>query len=441
MQDFRAAYKFARVYEHLCWMATGVTFGQCRKEQQGDDGHAVPKKQILALANQFRVSPPRQFAMLAQEALHPLIAGHRPNGENVVSRGDDFTHELVGRLIAQHSFLVQQAVDCVVADCVAGEIHKHLILIFGSQILQIHQFGKVFAWIYNGRFRVADYLDLRMSRSVDRVIKGMPVQDGAGVQLTRILGTPVLDHLDPFLMLDEFRSDDSNDYIAGFPPHPHRGFETVTYMKQGRFRHKDSRGNEGLLVDGSVQWMTAGRGIIHSEMPEMTNGLLWGYQLWLNLPAKHKMTEPRYQDIGPEKIPCVEGERQRVRLIAGEYGGQSGPAETLIPVNYFDVELQPGGVFEHTVPASWNCFAFVYEGSLRAGPAGHDRAVQSGELVAFGDGEMIRLHNEEQDEAGFLLLAAERIEEPIARHGPFVMNTEAELIQAFVDFQNGTLHR
>ncbi|MEQ9364927.1 MAG: pirin family protein [Leptospirales bacterium] len=279
------------------------------------------------------------------------------------------------------------------------------------------------------------------SRPVDRVIKGTPVQDGAGVQLKRILGTPALDHLDPFLMLDEFRSDDSNDYVAGFPPHPHRGFETVTYMKKGRFRHKDSRGNEGLLVDGSVQWMTAGRGIIHSEMPEMTDGLLWGYQLWINLPARHKMIDPRYQDIGPERIPLAEKADQSVRVIAGEYAGIRGPAETLIPVNYFDVELRGNAHFEHAVPAGWNCFSFVYEGAVRGDPTGSGRRVEAGELMGFGPGEAIHIQNEDSEPAGFLFLAAERIEEPIARHGPFVMNTEDEIIQAFVDFQNGTLHR
>ena len=272
-------------------------------------------------------------------------------------------------------------------------------------------------------------------------MKGMPVQDGAGVQLKRILGTPALDHLDPFLMLDEFRSEDSEDYIAGFPPHPHRGFETVTYMKRGRFRHKDSRGNEGLLVDGSVQWMTAGRGIIHSEMPEMSDGLLWGYQLSINLPAKHKMIEPRYQDIGPERIPLADQGDHRARIIAGEYAGVRGPAETLIPVHYFDVELDGGAHFEHSVPADWNCFGFVYEGAVRGDPTGSGRAVSAGELVGFGPGEAVRIQNEDDRPAGFLFLAARKIEEPIARHGPFVMNTEDEIIQAFADFQNGTLHR
>lgn len=278
-------------------------------------------------------------------------------------------------------------------------------------------------------------------RPVDRVIKGMPVQDGAGVQLKRILGTPALEYIDPFLMLDEFRSDDSKDYVAGFPPHPHRGFETVTYMKRGRFRHKDSRGNEGLLVDGSVQWMTAGRGIIHSEMPEMTDGLLWGYQLWINLPARYKMVEPRYQDIPPEKIPLVEKSDHTVRVIAGEYAGVRGPADTLIPVLYFDVTLNGGAHFEQSVPADWNCFGFVYEGALRGDPTGSGRGVKAGELVGFGGGESVHLQNEAAEPAGFLFLAARKIDEPIARHGPFVMNTEDEIIQAFVDFQNGTLHR
>ena len=281
-------------------------------------------------------------------------------------------------------------------------------------------------------------------RSVDRIIRGMPVQDGAGVQLKRILGTPALSQIDPFLMLDEFRSENSDDYIAGFPPHPHRGFETVTYMKHGRFRHKDSHGHEGLLVDGGVQWMTAGRGIIHSEMPEMSEGLLWGYQLWLNLPASHKMTAPRYQDIQPDQIPLVQDPAQpgvAASLIAGEFGGQRGPADTLIPVHYFDVRLDPGAHFTHPVPANWNCFLYLYAGALRSAPLPSGRRIERDNLAGFADGETVQLVNEDDQPAEFLFFAAQRIEEPIARHGPFVMNTEEELIQAFVDYQNGTLHR
>ena len=178
-----------------------------------------------------------------------------------------------------------------------------------------------------------------MNRQIDRVVKGMPVSDGAGVKLYRILGTPEIDLIDPFLMLDEFRSDKSDDYIAGFPDHPHRGFETVTYMKKGKFRHKDSKGNEGILSEGGVQWMTAGKGIIHSEMPEVKDGLLWGYQLWLNLPAELKMVEAKYKDIQPDDIITVEKDSAQIHIISGQFDGKTGPADNYFPVQYYDIEI------------------------------------------------------------------------------------------------------
>lgn len=275
-------------------------------------------------------------------------------------------------------------------------------------------------------------------RRVKQILTGTPAEDGAGVKLSRVLGTARLDYLDPFLLLDEFKSEDAGDYIAGFPSHPHRGFETVTYLKHGRFRHKDSKGNEGLLTPGSVQWMTAGRGIIHSEMPEMSDGLLWGYQLWLNLPSRLKMTEPRYQDIPPERIPEVELAGASVKIIAGEFAQARGPAQAWYPVNYFDVALAPGSSFAHPVPPEMNSFCYLYEGNARFGPAAQSDKVGEGRLIVFDDGETVRGETE-KEKAGFLFLAANRIDEPIARAGPFVMNTREELYQAFQDYKAGTL--
>lgn len=277
-------------------------------------------------------------------------------------------------------------------------------------------------------------------RSLDRIIPGTPATDGAGVRLTRIIGTPELGEWDPFLLLDEFRSENPDDYIAGFPAHPHRGFETVTYLKQGRFRHRDSKGNEGLLVPGSVQWMTAGRGIIHSEMPEMQDGLLWGYQLWLNLPAKDKFAEPRYQDIGPDKIPVVEEGGTKVTIIAGEYGRQKGPTRPWISTIYFDVQLAPGTTFLHPVSTDMNGFAYVYEGQGQWGSDDDLRSGAAGQLLVLGEGDSVQV---EAGDGGvqFLLIAATRLDEPIVRSGPFVMNTREQLYQAFADYEQGVLDK
>lgn len=273
-------------------------------------------------------------------------------------------------------------------------------------------------------------------RSVERIIEGMPAEDGAGVKLKRILGTPDLDHLDPFLLLDEFKSANASDYIAGFPPHPHRGFETVTYLKAGNFRHRDSKGNEGSLSPGSVQWMTAGRGIIHSEMPEMKDGLLWGYQLWINLPSRLKMTEPRYQDIPAEKIPSVALDGANVKVIAGEFAGARGPSQTWFPVVYVDVAVSPGGALAVPIPSEMNCFIYLYAGSLLW--AERSEPISSGRMIVAGSGEKIAVRAG-FDGAGFILVAGNRIGEPVARAGPFVMNTREEIAQAFSDYRRGTL--
>ncbi|UCD37959.1 MAG: pirin family protein [Fidelibacterota bacterium] len=276
------------------------------------------------------------------------------------------------------------------------------------------------------------------TRNVIRFVKGSPTMDGAGVNLTRVIGTRELLDLDPFLLLDEFKSEEAKDYIAGFPSHPHRGFETITYLLHGNFRHRDSRGNEGFLTAGSVQWMTAGRGIIHSEMPEMTEGLVWGYQLWLNLPAKDKMTEPRYQDIAPDQIPVVDKAGVTVKVIAGDYRGQTGPSKTWIPALYFDVSLASNTSFEHPIPDELTSFAYVIEGQAQFGSAEKSYPGQAGNLLIFGEGDDIEVATGESP-ARFLLLAAKRLNEPIVRGGPFVMNTREELAQAFQDYQDGTL--
>lgn len=279
---------------------------------------------------------------------------------------------------------------------------------------------------------------MKRNRSVKRVVSGQETIDGAGVRLRRILGTTELMQWDPFLLLDEFKNDDPAAYIAGFPDHPHRGFETVTYMLAGNFRHRDSQGHEGHLQAGSVQWMSAGRGIIHSEMPEQAEGLVWGYQLWLNLPAAHKMDPPHYQDIGPDQIPHVIQDGIEVKIISGDFGGQTGPGRPPYPFHYFDIHLAPNGLFEFPVPADMSCFIYVYAGQVGAGPADHEVEIDSGQLALLQDGDAVRIVSTRTD-SRLLFAAAQRLEEPIARRGPFVMNTEAELHQAFLDYQNGVL--
>ena len=275
---------------------------------------------------------------------------------------------------------------------------------------------------------------MSQTREVGRVVRGKAASDGAGVKLNRVIGGPDLPQLDPFLLLDEFRSDDAADYLAGFPEHPHRGFETVTYMLAGRMRHRDNQGNTGLLGPGSVQWMTAGRGIVHSEMPEQENGLMQGFQLWVNLPAKDKMTAPRYQDIEPGRIPEVESTGARVRVIAGSYRGVRGPvqAEATAPL-YLDVFLEDGE-FEAAVPVEHNAFVYVYEGSLEV--AG--RAVTRGELAVLRGGDKVAASAGAAG-ARFILVAGRPLKEPVARYGPFVMNRPEEIQQAMRDFTEGRL--
>src|SRR5690606_8553000 len=229
------------------------------------------------------------------------------------------------------------------------------------------------------------------TRAVTKVIRGMPASDGAGVRLTRVIGQPQLDALDPFLMLDEFGTDRPEDYRAGFPDHPHRGFETVTYMLDGRMRHRDNHGNEGVLVPGAVQWMTAGRGIVHSEMPEQQEGRMRGFQLWINLPASEKMAAPRYQEFGPERIPVVlPTDGLEVKVIAGEVGGGAGPiAQPATAPVYLDLRFSSDAVFEHALPEGHAAFAYVYEGAADIG--GRDTPVAAHELAVLGAGEAVRI--------------------------------------------------
>ena len=273
---------------------------------------------------------------------------------------------------------------------------------------------------------------------VGRVIRGMPASDGAGVRLTRVIGTPQLDMLDPFLMLDEFGTDKPEDYIAGFPDHPHRGFETVTYMLDGRMRHRDNHGNEGVLVPGSVQWMTAGRGLVHSEMPEQQAGRMRGFQLWVNLPASEKMTQPRSQEFAPDRIPQVQpAQGVIVKVIAGRVGEIAGPiVQPATEPVYLDIELAPGASWRHALPEGHNAFAYLFEGDGTVGEGEAARALASQELAVLIGGPVFQL-SAGKSGARAILVAGAPLREPVARYGPFVMNTKQEIMQAFVDYQEG----
>jgi redox-sensitive bicupin YhaK (pirin superfamily) len=275
-------------------------------------------------------------------------------------------------------------------------------------------------------------------RGLRRTVAAQPASDGAGVKLLRSIGTPTLPMVDPFLMLDEFRSDDPADYLAGFPNHPHRGFETVTIMLAGRMQHRDSVGNTGDLGPGSVQWMTAGRGIIHSEMPQQVDGLMWGFQLWVNLPAKDKLSPPRYQDIASDAIPVALAPGVHARVIAGEVAGVRGPVTSVATAPLvLDVRLDAGASWRVGVPADREGFVYPYEGVVElvhghSGPQGReDRStrIERSHAAVLGDGDAIELRAIES--ARVLVVAGRPIREPVARYGPFVMNTREELEQAF----------
>lgn len=271
------------------------------------------------------------------------------------------------------------------------------------------------------------------TRRVVHVSRGMPAEDGAGVKLTRLVGTPEIPDLDPMLMLDTFRSDNPNDYIAGFPPHPHRGFETVSYMIHGRLQHRDNKGGEGLITDGGVQWMTAGRGVVHSEMPAQTGGAMFGFQLWLNLPARDKMMTPWYRDIRADEIPSVKlANDVSARIVAGELGDVKGPGPER-PTAPLIADVSAAGAFAVSIPEGHNAFLYVIAGKGTLGA--HKRAVTEGDLAILSDRGA--LDGAADGSLRFLLVAGKPIREPIAKYGPFVMNTQNELRQAVNDYQRG----
>jgi redox-sensitive bicupin YhaK (pirin superfamily) len=275
-------------------------------------------------------------------------------------------------------------------------------------------------------------------RGIERVIAGQAVMDGAGVKINRVLTQSLQRRLDPFLMLDAFASDKPNDYLAGFPEHPHRGFETVSCMISGRMRHKDSAGNEGLLTSGGVQWMTAGRGVIHSEMPEQEDGVMEGFQLWLNLPAADKMRQPWYRDFPSDEIPRFStAEGVTVRVIAGSSHGIAGAVQRDVtePL-YLDIDLPAGASYSQALPEGHNAFFYTYRGAVSVG----DKAVPAARMAILANAagsDGVQIHASEASR--IILIAGRPLNEAIAQHGPFVMNTQAQLAEAVDDFRAGRL--
>ncbi|HHJ20394.1 MAG TPA: pirin family protein [Gammaproteobacteria bacterium] len=277
-----------------------------------------------------------------------------------------------------------------------------------------------------------------MNRHIEKTVTGVQAADGDGVQLTRLIASPKLDMLDPFLLMDFFSSEKPQDYLGGFPPHPHRGFETVTYMLAGKMRHKDSAGNEGVIEAGGVQWMRAGKGIVHSEMPEQEKGLLAGFQLWVNLPASHKMAKPGYQEINGQDIPEeIRDKNCRLKVIAGcTAKGTRGVIhhEFVDPV-YWDIHLNRGATFIDKLPHKHNAFIYLIDGALNIGDS--IKMIISKQLAILGKGDKIRVHA--NTHSRFLLIAGKPLNEPVARGGPFVMNSHQEVQQAFSDYASGKL--
>jgi len=279
------------------------------------------------------------------------------------------------------------------------------------------------------------------TRKIEKVVLGIPTEDGAGVKLTRALNRPLQRRLDPFLMLDHFHSDKPDDYLAGFPDHPHRGFETVTYMLEGKMRHRDSAGHEGLLEGGGVQWMTTGRGLIHSEIPEQENGLMSGFQLWVNLPSHAKMMRPQYRDFKASEIPQIDlPSGGSLKVIAGEWNGTRGAVQQpFTDPLYLDVRLPAGASFEVPIPADHHSFLYVYEGEIVDEAGTVASASQLAVLAQDPTADGLRIQSPKG--ARVLILAGKPLNEPIAQYGPFVMNTEAQLHQTIADFQNGEFER
>ena len=271
---------------------------------------------------------------------------------------------------------------------------------------------------------------------VKKIIKAIETSDGAGVKLKRSIGTPEADYIDPFLMLDEFGSENKEDYLAGFPPHPHRGIETVTYMLHGEFEHEDSTGSKGKMEPGDVQWMKTGRGIIHSEMPAMTGGKLLGFQLWINMPAKFKKNKPEYLYIKGKELGVHKDDEKLVKIIAGKYEKAEGPQtnHNVEPI-YFHVVLNEKKKFKCKIPEGHNSFIYLLRGELQIGEKEHNKTSDSN-LIILEKGNRLTVKANKKTE--FLLIAGKPIGEPIARGGPFVMNTKAEILEAIQDYNNGT---
>ena len=286
--------------------------------------------------------------------------------------------------------------------------------------------------------KLATHVAVRHPRRVERLVVGQATSDGAGVKLTRVLSQPLQRRLDPFLMLDAFGSDKADDYIAGFPDHPHRGFETVTYMIAGRMLHRDSAGHEGLLENGGVQWMTAGRGVIHSEIPQQEEGVMEGFQLWLNLPARDKMAAPWYRDFAATELPRFTTDAGvEATVIAGESHGVTGAVtrETTAPL-YLDLHLPAGARFSQPLPAGHNAFVYVYRGALKVGA---ETVPVRNMAILANDADSDGVTIEATTDTRALLIAGRPLGEPIAQYGPFVMNTEQEIYQAVADYRAGRL--
>tara|TARA_B100000609_G_scaffold135437_1_gene108333 strand:+ start:112 stop:948 length:837 start_codon:yes stop_codon:yes gene_type:complete len=273
------------------------------------------------------------------------------------------------------------------------------------------------------------------SIEVNKIIIPTPASDGAGVKLKRSIGVEP-NYYDPFLMLDEFGSENSDDYVAGFPAHPHRGIETVTYMLQGEFEHQDSTGAKGRMSSGDVQWMKTGSGIIHSEMPAMKEGRLHGFQLWINMPAKLKMSKPEYIYIDSDKMSIHTDNDKKVKVIAGKFEKAEGPVKghNVEPI-YFDIEIKKDKEFKFRLPLSHNSFIYLIDGTIKIGEEKH-KNVQDSTLILLSNGQNLRVAA--KSDAKFLLISGKPINEKIARGGPFVMNTKSEILQAVQDYHNGT---
>ena len=269
---------------------------------------------------------------------------------------------------------------------------------------------------------------------IKKIVKAIQTSDGAGVKLKRSMAVPQLDFIDPFLMFDEFGSENKDDYIAGFPAHPHRGIETVTYMLTGRFKHEDSTGSKGEMGPGSVQWMTAAGGIIHSEMPIMKEGKLHGFQLWVNMPAKLKMSKPSYQNIEPKDIPEFKDQEKKIKIIAGKFEDKTGPAKGIVDPIYLDIELVKEKTFNYTTPSSHNVFIYLVYGEIKIGNKIHDK-LQNSTLISLTNGNSLKISSIKKSQ--FLIIAGKPINEPITRGGPFVMNTKQEILKAVQDYHSG----